>query len=240
MKKPPIDRRRFLHAAAAAGLPALLPRRGRAAVPGAERADSSRRDWCRRPGHAAVGAIARRRPDCRLVRLQSAPRRRLQGQERGRLARLPGLSQNPRPQRHRRGDRRHRRIPARAAVHSRLPGRQGCLRRKAADALHPGRPDAGRRGPPARPHLASRHPAALDGHQPRGLRIGPQRRLGKTAAKSAPWPMAARSRAPPSPSPSSPFRPGSIGTCGSTRPPSAPSTAPGWAGCAGAISPAAR
>ncbi len=34
MKKNSIDRRRFLHAAAAAGLPALLPRRGRAAVPG--------------------------------------------------------------------------------------------------------------------------------------------------------------------------------------------------------------
>ena len=36
------------------------------------------------------------------------------------------------------------RVPAGAAVHPRLPGRQGRLRREAADALHPRRPRAGR------------------------------------------------------------------------------------------------
>ena len=113
------------------------------------------------------------RTDRRPVRLQSAPGRRLQGQEEGRLARLPGLSQDPGTQRHRRGDRGHGRIPAGAALHPRLPGRQGHLRRKAVDPLYPRRARAGRRRAEIQSHLPGRHAAALDGHEPDRLRTGP-------------------------------------------------------------------
>ena len=70
--------------------------------------------------------------DCNLPRAEAFKAKRAR-----RLARLSGLPQDSRTERHRRGDRRHGRVSAGAALHPRLPGRQGHLRRKTADALHP-------------------------------------------------------------------------------------------------------
>ncbi len=113
------------------------------------------------------------------MRLQSAPGRGVQGQEKGILAGPPGLSKTLGTQRHRCGHHRHGRVSAGAALHPRLSGRKGHLRRKTIDALHPGRPRAGECGAAMRPRLAGRLATTVDGHEPDRLRVGAHRRLGK-------------------------------------------------------------
>ena len=209
--------------------------------PGRERADRRGRDRRRRPRRPVAASAARGRPDRGAVRLQSAAGRGLQGQQEGRLARLPGLSQAARPQGHRRGDRGHRRVPARAALHSRLSRRgKDVYAEKPLDALHPRGPRPGRRRAQARAHLPGRLAAALDGDEPRRLRTGAQRRPGQGAGSArGQLHRAARTRRP-SRCPRSRCPPGSTGTSGSTRPPCGRTTRSGWAGCAGGTSPAAR
>ena len=92
------------------------------------------------------------------------------------VGRLPGLPQDARSQGHRRRGRRHARPRPGVRLHPRLPGRQGRLRREAADGHHRRGPRAGQRRAQARARLPGRLAAAVDGDEPIRLRVGPQRR----------------------------------------------------------------
>ena len=119
--------------------------------------------------------------DCNLPRAEG-----FKAKHKGELAHLPGLPQDSRPQGYRRGDRRHGRVSTRGALHPRLPGGQGRLRRKAVDALHPRGAGAGQRRAALRSRPSGRLAAAVDGNEPRRLRTRPQRRAWEKSSKSAP------------------------------------------------------
>ena len=118
--------------------------------------------------------------DCNLPRAEAFKAKR-----RRRLARLPGLSQAARPQGHRRGDRRPRGEFQRVlpCIHACQAGKDVYAEKPLTLYIREGRAlvDAVRRYSRV---LQVGIAAALDGHEPRRLRIGPQRRLGQ-APRSA-------------------------------------------------------
>ena len=89
------------------------------------------------------------------------------------------LSQASGTQGCRRDHHRHARPLAGADLHPRLPGRQGHLRRKAAEPDDSRRPADGRGRPQIQARLSGRQPAAIDGGQSGGLQVHSRGQTGQ-------------------------------------------------------------
>ena len=159
------------------------PARG-AIGPGAQRKAPRRRHRRRRARLAPPRAIAGGGRHRGAVRCQCAEGPRLPREEGGLVAGVRRLPADPRPRRHRCGDRGNGRVSARASLHPCLSGGEGCLRREAADALRGGGAGAGQGGPAARACRPGGDAAALDGDQSAGVRVCPQRGARKAPRSS--------------------------------------------------------